>query len=188
MMANNGRNEILEFLKNNGQYSSKEIFEAVQNTISYATTKRLLNILVSENRLIKSGSSKTTKYTLSSAFDISQPINIDKYYQTEIDERKIIDRFNLSLINNTFSKINLFTEIELNKLNHLNLLYQNNISQLSDFEYNKELERLAIDLSWKSSQIEGNTYSLLETEQLLKEKETASGKSKDEAIMLLVIA
>ncbi|MGB0931794.1 MAG: Fic family protein, partial [Chitinophagales bacterium] len=49
----------------------------------------------------------------------------------------------------------------------------------------KELERLAIDLSWKSSQIEGNTYSLLETERLLKEKETAQGKAKDEAIMLL---
>jgi Fic family protein len=49
----------------------------------------------------------------------------------------------------------------------------------------KEFERLAIDLSWKSSQIEGNTYSLLETEKLLKEKETASGKTKEEATMLL---
>ena len=44
---------------------------------------------------------------------------------------------------------------------------------------------MAIDLSWKSSQIEGNTYSLLETERLLKEKETALGKTKEEAAMLL---
>ena len=44
---------------------------------------------------------------------------------------------------------------------------------------------MAIDLSWKSSQIEGNTYSLLETEHLLKEKKTAAGKTKDEATMLL---
>lgn len=51
--------------------------------------------------------------------------------------------------------------------------------------YNKEMERLAIDLSWKSSQIEGNTYSLLETERLLKDKETAAGKPKDNAAMLL---
>ena len=42
-----------------------------------------------------------------------------------------------------------------------------------------------IDLSWKSSQIEGNTYSLLETEKLLKEKETSAGKTKEEATMLL---
>ena len=47
------------------------------------------------------------------------------------------------------------------------------------------MERLAIDLSWKSSQIEGNTYTLLETERLLNEKETAEGKPKDDAIMLL---
>ena len=51
--------------------------------------------------------------------------------------------------------------------------FKNNISKLSETEYKKEFERLAIDLSWKSSQIEGNTYSLLETEKLLKEKETA---------------
>ena len=47
------------------------------------------------------------------------------------------------------------------------------------------MERLGVDLSWKSSQIEGNTYSLLETERLLKDKQTASGKTKEEAIMLL---
>lgn len=47
------------------------------------------------------------------------------------------------------------------------------------------MERLGIDLSSKSSQIEGNTYSLLETERLLKEKEEAKGKTKEEAIMLL---
>ena len=60
-----------------------------------------------------------------------------------------------------------------------------NTSQLSEAEYKKEFERLAIDLSWKSSQIEGNTYSLLETERLLRERETAAGKTKEEASMLL---
>ena len=73
----------------------------------------------------------------------------------------------------------------MTKLISLQGLYRRNVSQLSETEYKKELERLAIDLSWKSSQIEGNTYSLLETERLLREKETASGKTKDEAIMLL---
>lgn len=42
-----------------------------------------------------------------------------------------------------------------------------------------------IGLSWKSSQIEGNTYSLLETERLFKEKQEANNKTKEEAIMLL---
>ena len=74
---------------------------------------------------------------------------------------------------------------ELNRLNNLQENFTKNISELSEFEITKEFERLAIDLSWKSSQIEGNTYSLLETERLIKEKETASGKTKEEAIMLL---
>jgi Fic family protein len=47
------------------------------------------------------------------------------------------------------------------------------------------MERLGVDLSWKSSQIEGNTYSLLETERLLRESKTADGKTQEEAIMLL---
>ncbi|MDX1901158.1 MAG: Fic family protein [Gammaproteobacteria bacterium] len=45
--------------------------------------------------------------------------------------------------------------------------------------------RLLIDLSWNSSRLEGNTYSLLETERLLEFGETASGKSVQEAIMIL---
>lgn len=49
----------------------------------------------------------------------------------------------------------------------------------------EKLERLTIELSWKSSQIEGNTYSLLETERLFKEKEEAQGKPKSDAVMLL---
>ena len=79
----------------------------------------------------------------------------------------------------------VFNELELSKLVFLQEQFRKNTSLLSELEYKKELERLAIDLSWKSSQIEGNTYSLLETERLLKDKKTAAGKTKEEAVMLL---
>lgn len=59
------------------------------------------------------------------------------------------------------------------------------LEELSETDYKKEMERLGVDLSWKSSQIEGNTYSLLETERLLKERQEATGKTREEAIMLL---
>jgi len=49
----------------------------------------------------------------------------------------------------------------------------------------KELERYIIELSWKSSKIEGNTYTLLETENLIKQGEEATGRSKQEALMIL---
>lgn len=45
--------------------------------------------------------------------------------------------------------------------------------------------RLLIDLSWNSSRLEGNTYSLLETERLLELGEAAEGKEAQEAQMIL---
>ena len=45
--------------------------------------------------------------------------------------------------------------------------------------------RLLIDLSWNSSRLEGNTYSLLETERLLNAGEAAQGKDALEAQMIL---
>ena len=45
--------------------------------------------------------------------------------------------------------------------------------------------RLLIDLSWNSSRLEGNTYSLLETERLLQLGESADGKDARDAQMIL---
>lgn len=47
------------------------------------------------------------------------------------------------------------------------------------------LDRLLIDLSWNSSRLEGNTYSLLETERLLAIGEAAEGREVREAQMIL---
>ena len=47
------------------------------------------------------------------------------------------------------------------------------------------LDRLLIDLSWNSSRLEGNTYSLLETERLLGLGESPEGKDSMEAQMIL---
>lgn len=47
------------------------------------------------------------------------------------------------------------------------------------------LNRLLIDLSWASSRLEGNTYSLLETERLIAFGETATAKTPFETQMVL---
>lgn len=177
--------EIIEFIKKNQEVSSSEIFDSLSTSISYATVKRLLSKLIDENLLTKKGQGKSTKYLISPTYEILYPVDIEKYYEKEIDERVIMESFNLQLISETLKECSVFTSNELEQLSLLQKKFEKNISQLSEIEYKKELERLAIDLSWKSSQIEGNTYSLLETERLLKEKETASGKTKEEAVMLL---
>ena len=47
------------------------------------------------------------------------------------------------------------------------------------------LDRLLIDLSWASSRLEGNTYSLLDTERLIRAGEAAVGKNAKETQMIL---
>jgi Fic family protein len=113
------------------------------------------------------------------------PVDVDLYFKKEIDERVIRGGYNFSLIRDVLSDAKLFNQGELHHLDQLQDKYRENISRLTASAYKKEIERLAIDLSWKSSQIEGNTYTLLETERLLKERETAAGKTKEEATMLL---
>lgn len=45
--------------------------------------------------------------------------------------------------------------------------------------------RLLIDLSYNSSRLEGNTYSLLDTEKLLLQGDSAEGKLDEEKVMIL---
>ncbi len=183
--SKNRSNLILEFIESNPLCSSKEIHAGLSEKIGYATVKRILQKLFSENLITITGKGKGTKYEISQAYNLLRPIDVEQYFRKEIDERIIRNNFNHSLIRETLSGVSIFSKEELGLLTNLQTQYKKNISKLSAAEYNKELERLAIDLSWKSSQIEGNTYSLLETERLLKEKETAAGKTKDEAVMLL---
>lgn len=176
---------VIEYLRAHPERSSKEIFEYAATSLSYATVKRLLAKLVMENYVVTSGKGKSTKYLISPAYELLQPIDQEAYYSKEIDDRSIKEQFDFILIKETLHQFSLFTNSELARLQALQDSYLHNISGLTASEYTKELERLAIDLSWKSSQIEGNTYSLLETEKLLKENETASGKTKEEASMLI---
>ena len=181
----NTKKKIIEFVKLNPSSSSNEIYQGIEQKKSLATVKRILSRLISEKLIISSGKGKSTRYNLSPYYKLFESIDIEKYYEKEIDEREIIANFNFSIITEILPNVNLFSETEINQLTDLQNEFTRHISELSEIQYEKEFERLAIDLSWKSSQIEGNTYSLLETERLLKDKKTAAGKSKEEAIMLL---
>lgn len=49
----------------------------------------------------------------------------------------------------------------------------------------KIYHRLLIDLSYNSARLEGNTYSLLDTQRLIEKGESAEGKLDEEATMIL---
>ena len=184
-MKDNKSKKILEFIKENSLVSSKQIYDEVQLNIGYATVKRILKKLLSEKLIITEGKGKGTKYRVSVGYELLFPISLNDYFKNEVDEREIKSSYNFSLIKEVLSNASLFNPEEMEHLNHLQETFSRKSQELTEAGFKKEMERLAIDLSWKSSQIEGNTYSLLETERLLKEKETAQGKTRDEAIMLL---
>ena len=177
--------EILQYLHFHPLSSRTELMEGVQTTASSATIKRLLVDAAVNGNIEIVGRGPATRYKLSSQAYVVMPVNLDTYFLKEVDERQIQTGFNFDLIRDILPKVHLFTSEEHKHLSSLQEVFKKNISDMTSVEYRKEIERLGVDLSWKSSQIEGNTYSLLETERLLKEKLTASGKTKEEAIMLL---
>lgn len=177
--------KILPFVDKNPGLSSSQIHDAIGFKVELLTTKRGLSSLVSQNLLLVKGKGRATKYYVTPAYKLHYPIDINNYFKNEVDDRQINNSFNLDLIDKTLVEIPVFSEQELAHLAQLQDKYSANISQLPLSIYQQELERLGIDLSWKSSQIEGNTYSLLETELLLKEQIQAKGKQQAEASMLL---
>ena len=176
--------EILQYLHYNPLSTREEIRVGVNFRESDATLKRLIALAVKDGNIIVEGKARATRYRLSDYAHLLMPLSLDTYFAKDVDERQIQVGFNFDVINNQLSKVALFTDDELERLNALQAEFRKNIEEMSENEYRREMARLGIDLSWKSSQIEGNTYSLLETERLLRESKTADGKTKEEAMML----
>jgi len=177
--------EILQFLHYNPQSSREEIANGIKFDGSDTTLKRIIASLVQNSNVVVNGKARATRYELSPQARLLMPLNLDTYFEKDIDERQIQTSFNFELIKEQLPKVTIFTPDESAHLKELQIVFRKHLAEMSENEYKKEMERLGIDLSWKSSQIEGNTYSLLETERLLRESKTASGKTKEEAVMLL---
>lgn len=177
--------EILQFLHFNPLSTRSEIASGTLTGYSDATIKRLVAELIKSGDIIVEGKARATRYRLSAQAHLLMPLNLDTYFAQDVDERKMQTSFNFELIREQIPSVSLFTDEERAHLNGLQKEFRQHVKEMTRNEYNKEIERLGIDLSWKSSQIEGNTYSLLETEHLLRESQAADGKTREEAVMLL---
>jgi Fic family protein len=170
---NERQKNIVGLLSKNNSLSNSQIVEAVG--VSRFTVLRDLELLQELGIIKKEGKGRNTRYYLlnNNFFDI------DNYFNKGPDERDV-KPFNLD-----FLKKEIFTEKEYSYLNDINKKYRDSVSKMNKTQFRKEMERLTIELSWKSSQIEGNTYTLIDTEMLIKERIEAVGKKKEEAIMIL---
>ena len=178
--------EITEIFLAKGQMQPSEVHKEMAKAgkdLSLITIKRALSRMVNEGILMVSGSGRSTSYEISLRGRIFSKINAEQYVAIEPDKRYGLSGYNFDLFKSFPPDI--FTSEELKRLETFTTEYREKVTDLPDTIQKKELERLVIELSWKSSKIEGNTYTLLDTEKLILENKEAIGHSKNEAKMIL---
>ena len=177
---------LLNFIQAHKSVRREEI-ETFLNTAGFSASKitvlRDLNVLLKNGLIVKTGNAKATLYAPSPRSALLEQVDVEEYFGTDQDLRKNVKiSFNFDIFK---SLSNLLTETEKTELALLNETYRKKRDALPPNLRQKEFERLTVELAWKSSKIEGNTYTLLDTERLLKENVSAKGKTAEETKMVL---
>lgn len=174
---------ILRLIENSKGLVGFHFIESSITGVSKVTLKRDLAFLQKQKLIEKTGSTRDATYSLHRSYMLFKKYDHKKYYSITNQKNKISKKLNLGVFKAL--EVDLFTKKEVVFLDSLNKKYQTNVSQLEEFYKKREYERLSIEFSWKSSHIEGNTYSYLETEYLLKDNKEPEGHSSEEKNMIL---
>jgi fido (protein-threonine AMPylation protein) len=176
----------LEFIRKRGFAGNQEIKEHLRGVfgeLSRITIIRDLDVLLQNGLIKKQGKGRTVNYSEAVSNKLLSFFDPETYFAKGPDERILaFQYFNFEVFKNIPF---IFSEDDLKEMFELNTEYEKRVKKLTPATLKKEYERLTIELSWKSSQIEGNTYSLIDTEILIKDKKEATGHKKEEAIMIL---
>jgi Fic family protein len=185
MKINLRQQQILSHLKGTGSFvKASDLQKKLQ--VSKRTVIRDVQNLVDLGLLEEVGGGRSTTYQLSNTFEKKKEIDVAEYFSKSSTSRNAKAWFDEEVFD--LLSDNIFTmedKMRLEDLAHMCREAKNKLQNESPTILRRELERLVIELSWKSSQIEGNTYSLLETEALIKDHQLAYGKDKAEAKMIL---
>lgn len=175
---------IIDFLEKRGPSSRLEITQELsrKKPISRITVIRDLNQLKTRGVIEVHGKGKATRYTIRQKNPLLFELDMDNYFDLDIVERRAKQDFNPKVFDNLSE---LYSRKEKQLWEKSAEVFKKSTKKLDPSIYKRELERFIIELFWKSSQIEGNTYSLIETETLIKQNIEAKGHSKEEAVMIL---
>jgi hypothetical protein len=191
----------LEQLGKNGA-SLEAIQAAITLKIPLRTLQRRLDQMKQTGAIRTNGQGRSTRYHLSD-YPIKPELREEhSQYQTgpvlplTSESRKILTlvsrpdperkpvSYNRDFLD--FYEPNISSYLNPEEKKKLNELGQTVKSDQAAGTYAREiLQRLLTDLSYNSSRLEGNTYSLLDTERLIKRGEAADNKSAMEAQMIL---
>lgn len=179
------QNAIVALLSSEDQLSREEISQRLPDlfSASKATLARDIAQLVELSIITQQGSGPSTTYTLVLSHPLLKPIDLALYFHEEPDLRTHAKKtYDPHVLEQSPGVITLKDQTQLDNLFRS---YSHATSSLDHTTMNRELERYIIELSWKSSKIEGNTYTLLETETLLKQGTEAEGRTQEETQMIL---
>jgi len=174
---------LQELIKN--PFSRLELENALSRrfSLSKVTVLRDLKFLINRGWVQSSGIGRSAKYAINQSQSLLIPINKEWYYSEQSGLRQFAKESFDPDVFTRFSHVMSQDEQQYLSLQSKNIQTQK--QKLDPTIFKRELERFTIEFSWKSSRIEGNTYSLLETEQLIKQKQEAVGHTKEEAVMIL---
>jgi hypothetical protein len=186
-----------------------EIANALKPAVPKRTLQYRLKYLVDAGRLVKVGDDRWAKYRLQSAEEAEaravaaeKPTAVPTVEKTEeqavplspaskemraylsqsVNARKPVG-YNRDFLD-SYRHETFYLSQEQRA--HLAQVGKPNFDDQTAGTYAKQiLNRLLIDLSWNSSRLEGNTYSLLDTTRLIELGEAAAGRDRLEAQMIL---
>ena len=181
----NRQKKILNLLAQSPNLSRTQIGQNLTSSYpaSKSTLARDLASLLKKKLITSNGKGPKITYKPISRHPLLSRIGLEQYFDNEADDRlQALTNFNPKVYKHLN---NLLLKSEITKLQRKHRSFTQTTKSLDPTFLKRELERLIIELSWKSSHIEGNTYTLLETETLLKQGIEASGHTRHEAIMIL---
>ena len=184
----------------------QEIAEALETAPPRRTLQYRLKTLVDSGRLVMEGSGRWARYRVPQKFSVNaQPSSfvfstgsvqvevlpplsdagaeIRKYVRQPIGARQPVGYdldFLFSYRPNESFYLSQDERAQLQDVGRAGI-----VEQPAGTYATQILNRLLIDLSWNSSRLEGNTYSLLDTLRLIEAGEAAEGKDRRDAQMIL---
>ena len=179
-----------------------EIAAALPANIPERTLQYRLKLLVDAERLIREGEGRWAKYRLPVVAHGRAQVNRDltpspvvtpplsrgaleirEYLRQPVTARKPVG-YNRNFLDSYRPNETFYLSAEQRA--HLARIGKPNFEGEPAGTYAKQiLSRLLIDLSWNSSRLEGNTYSLLDTRRLIEFGQEAEGRDRREAQMIL---
>ena len=169
--------DILDYIAAYPGAGREDIRKAVASDTSDTTMWRALKRLTDEGKLTVSGKARATGYTLAGSTQVRS------YLQTPYNKRPP-KHYNKGVLDRYIPEKTFY----LNAVDRERLYAAGQPAgpALPAGTYPRRiLEKLLVDLAWASSRMEGNTYDILQTEQLVKFGEEATGKDRKEAVMIL---